>query len=81
MKSIKESIEESGEESIEASDTKKIKQVSCPQCGKQVPWAEESKYRPFCSKRCQMIDFGDWATEKNAIPAEEPPDDWENFEE
>jgi endogenous inhibitor of DNA gyrase (YacG/DUF329 family) len=28
-----------------------------------------------------MIDFGDWATEKNTIPAEEPPDDWDNFEE
>jgi len=27
-----------------------------------------------------MIDFGDWAMEKNTIPTEDPPDDWENFE-
>jgi len=26
-----------------------------------------------------MIDFGDWANERNSIPAEEPPDDWEDL--
>ncbi len=58
-----------------------ITEVACPQCGKKVPWTDDSKYRPFCSIRCQMIDFGDWAMEKNTIPVEDPPDDWENFEE
>ncbi len=56
-----------------------IEEATCPQCGKTVPWIEEEKYRPFCSKRCQMIDFGDWANERNSIPAEEPPDDWEDL--
>jgi len=24
---------------------------------------------PFCSDRCRLIDLGNWATEKYAIPA------------
>lgn len=58
-------------------ETADITEISCPQCGKAVPWTQEQIYRPFCSKRCQMIDFGDWAMEKNTIPAEEPPDDFQ----
>jgi endogenous inhibitor of DNA gyrase (YacG/DUF329 family) len=56
-----------------------IEVIACPQCGKAITWIEKEKYRPFCSKRCQMIDFGDWANERNSIPAEDPPDDWEDF--
>ena len=33
----------------------------------QAAWLEENKYRPFCSKRCKLIDFGDWAAEKHII--------------
>ncbi len=66
---------------INTSVNKEIPKKNCPQCGKTVLWVRDSIYRPFCSKRCQMIDFGDWAMGKNSIPAEEPPDDWENFEE
>ncbi|WP_416306111.1 DNA gyrase inhibitor YacG [Neptunicella sp. SCSIO 80796] len=43
-------------------------QVKCPQCFKQVTWNSESPYRPFCSKRCQLIDLGEWADEQKAIP-------------
>jgi endogenous inhibitor of DNA gyrase (YacG/DUF329 family) len=35
---------------------------------------EASKWKPFCSERCRMIDLGDWLSEKNAIPTEEAPD-------
>lgn len=42
--------------------------VPCPQCNKEVIWSEESPFRPFCSKQCQMIDFGEWADEENTIP-------------
>lgn len=52
----------------------RIKQVNCPTCQKIVPWTEASAFRPFCSKKCQLIDFGDWAGEKHAIPVEEPFD-------
>ena len=41
--------------------------VNCPTCDKEVVWIEESEFRPFCSKRCRLIDFGDWASEKNTI--------------
>ena len=49
-----------------------IKQVNCPTCQKIVPWTETELYRPFCSKKCQLIDFGDWASERNSIPVENP---------
>lgn len=42
--------------------------VKCPQCGKPVPWGEQSPHRPFCSKRCQLIDLGEWAEEEKRIP-------------
>jgi endogenous inhibitor of DNA gyrase (YacG/DUF329 family) len=53
-----------------------VKQVNCPSCQKIVPWSEESPFRPFCSKQCQLIDFGDWANERNAIPVEDGPEDF-----
>lgn len=42
--------------------------VNCPTCSKEVEWNEESKYRPFCSDRCRLIDLGQWANEEHAIP-------------
>ncbi|WP_409421115.1 DNA gyrase inhibitor YacG [Pseudaeromonas sp. ZJS20] len=42
--------------------------VHCPHCGSEVPWSEQSPYRPFCSKRCQLIDLGEWAEEEKRIP-------------
>lgn len=43
------------------------KSVNCPTCQKQVEWVEQNKFRPFCSERCKLIDFGAWATEKHSI--------------
>ena len=51
-----------------------VKCINCPTCGTSVKWIEENTFRPFCSERCQLIDFGDWATEKNTIPVKEPLD-------
>ncbi|MCK3655688.1 DNA gyrase inhibitor [Pasteurellaceae bacterium Macca] len=45
--------------------------VTCPTCQKEVIWSPESEFRPFCSKRCQIIDLGDWASEKHTIPSQE----------
>jgi len=50
-----------------------VLQVTCPTCGKPVPWSPESTYRPFCSKRCQLIDLGEWVNEEKAIPGEPEP--------
>jgi len=41
--------------------------VDCPTCDKAVAWQSESEFRPFCSKRCQMLDLGDWADENHKI--------------
>lgn len=49
-------------------ENKVLNVVKCPQCGKMVPWAETQAFRPFCSERCQLIDFGDWADEQHYIP-------------
>ena len=57
----------------------KFKVVACPTCGKDVAWRPESKWRPFCSERCKMIDLGEWATEKYKVPVEEQ-DDFDNLE-
>lgn len=41
--------------------------VNCPTCKSKVVWSAESPYRPFCSKRCQLIDLGEWSLENNKI--------------
>lgn len=43
--------------------------VNCPTCKKEVQWTTESEFRPFCTKRCQLLDLGQWANEENAIPS------------
>lgn len=59
--------------------------VNCPQCQIQVEWDSNNPHRPFCSKRCQLIDLGEWASENHAIPVKEQQNDTaidpENIEE
>ena len=46
----------------------------CPICGKP----SETKWRPFCSKRCADVDLNRWLSGSYAVPAEdddERPDD------
>ncbi len=42
--------------------------VNCPTCQKDVEWNDDFPERPFCSKRCRLIDLGEWASESHAIP-------------
>ncbi|MCD4625977.1 DNA gyrase inhibitor YacG [Proteus mirabilis] len=44
--------------------------VKCPTCRTEVIWDESSPYRPFCCKRCQLIDLGEWAAEEKRIPSQ-----------
>ncbi|MCC6916831.1 DNA gyrase inhibitor YacG [Nitrosomonas sp.] len=46
--------------------------VNCPQCGEAVVWDKSSKFRPFCSERCKLLDLGQWATDSYRVPEEEP---------
>jgi uncharacterized protein len=48
-----------------------LKYVACPRCGTAVAWSPDSRYRPFCSERCKMIDLGDWASERFRVPVAE----------
>ena len=43
--------------------------VKCPTCGDPVRY-ENNEFRPFCSERCKLLDFGAWADEKYNLPAE-----------
>lgn len=43
--------------------------VKCPTCGKETEYAN-NEFRPFCSQRCQLIDFGAWADEEFSLPTE-----------
>jgi uncharacterized protein len=43
--------------------------VKCPRCGKKTEY-NGNEFRPFCSERCKLIDFGVWADEGYALPAE-----------
>ncbi len=46
------------------------KQVFCPTCRKPVAWLPENPHRPFCSRRCKLIDLGEWAAGNRYIPGE-----------
>ena len=48
--------------------------VKCPQCNAEVAWTRESKWRPFCSERCKIIDLGGWASERYRIETPDAPD-------
>lgn len=49
--------------------------VNCPHCQTSVEWHSSNRYRPFCSKKCQLIDLGEWAEEQKAIPCGANKDD------
>ncbi|MSR11508.1 MAG: DNA gyrase inhibitor YacG [Gammaproteobacteria bacterium] len=55
--------------------TNSIKSVNCPTCQRKVIWSEQNVFRPFCSERCRLIDFGGWAGEKHSIASEPVFDD------
>ncbi len=52
-----------------------MKTVKCPTCKRAVDWSELSKYRPFCSDRCRLIDLGAWFNEDHAIAGDPLPED------
>ncbi|MAB14318.1 DNA gyrase inhibitor YacG [Parvibaculum sp.] len=45
----------------------------CPICGKK----SAPDVHPFCSKHCADVDLNRWLSEGYAIPAVEPPDDFD----
>ncbi|WP_458791335.1 DNA gyrase inhibitor YacG [Yoonia sp. MH D7] len=51
--------------------------MACPICDRKT----DLKLRPFCSKRCADIDLGKWLSGSYAIPANDPDDAEELYEE
>ena len=44
--------------------------VKCPTCGKETQY-QGNEFRPFCSERCKLLDFGAWADEQYNLPVED----------
>ncbi len=55
--------------------TQKNRTVSCPRCGAPVPWGAQSRFRPFCSERCKLIDLGAWASEEYRVAVKDKQED------
>lgn len=45
----------------------------CPVCRQK----SVSGFHPFCSKHCADVDLNRWLKGAYAIPAVEPPDEWD----
>ncbi|MEJ7848358.1 MAG: DNA gyrase inhibitor YacG [Pyrinomonadaceae bacterium] len=43
--------------------------VKCPHCGKEIEYSG-NEFRPFCSERCKLLDFGAWADGEYNLPSE-----------
>lgn len=54
--------------------------VKCPTCKRETEY-KDNEFRPFCSERCKLLDFGAWADEEYALPTEETTLTQEDLEE
>ncbi|WP_053981039.1 DNA gyrase inhibitor YacG [Marinagarivorans algicola] len=61
--------------------TTKTLSIPCPNCKKTVFMTEQFPNRPFCSKRCQLIDLGEWASESRRIAGSHNDEDAELWSE
>jgi len=52
----------------------KPKFVACPICSQPSLFDPTNAYRPFCSKRCKLIDLGEWASDSYRVPLNEAPE-------
>lgn len=47
----------------------------CPTCGKKLTCSspDEATFRPFCSRRCKLVDLGKWLSEEYRVEEDLPP--------
>ena len=50
--------------------TERTLKVNCPTCKEIVTWTDSNAFRPFCSERCKLIDFGEWVSVRDSIAGE-----------
>ncbi|MBY8965990.1 DNA gyrase inhibitor YacG [Algiphilus sp. NNCM1] len=66
------------------SKTGAVPTAPCPHCGGAAERSTDNPWRPFCSRRCKLIDLGDWLAEKHVIGDEDGShpsggqDDWQH---
>ncbi|MGO8919725.1 MAG: DNA gyrase inhibitor YacG [Stellaceae bacterium] len=53
------------------SETDHGARTRCPICGKPA----DARHRPFCSKRCALLDLGRWLNGDYRLPTNEALDD------
>lgn len=49
--------------------------VRCPQCGRSIVYDTKNPFRPFCCRKCKLLDLGAWAAEERTIPGEKITED------
>ena len=54
--------------------------IRCPACNKEEEVPEGFRWRPFCSRRCQMADLGAWLDEAYKFSRPLRADDLEDDE-
>jgi endogenous inhibitor of DNA gyrase (YacG/DUF329 family) len=56
--------------------------IVCPHCHEKNTWHDKNPFKPFCSERCKLIDFGGWANEGYRIAGDnaDVPDENDNNE-
>ena len=53
--------------------------VKCPNCQKETEYTG-NEFRPFCSERCKLLDFGAWADGEYALPSQDAALDEEDLD-
>ena len=53
--------------------------LRCPICRKETIW-DGNPFRPFCSKRCQIVDLAAWASDSYRVPEDSSSDDFISHE-
>jgi len=51
-------------------DMSQLMIIKCPICGKAVKFYKDKKFPPsfpFCSRRCKLVDLGNWLGEEYKI--------------
>jgi len=57
--------------------------IECRRCGKLLQYQQlkDLPFFPFCSKRCKLVDLGQWFNEEHRLPGEHAADDKEDNDE
>ena len=48
--------------------------IRCPTCHREEDVPDQFQWRPFCSRRCKIIDLGNWLDEVYRVSGPEVPD-------